>query len=141
MLNVGLFEFVFFLSFALIFLGPEKLVELLKSVFQFYHKLKRVLQRFQSDVERELKLNELQQTLESEIDKVRDLERILSQKIYTELQNDSPVHVSLPYSSLGSIRGITISSSILVYFRCPYSYSAFNTNLLRSSFAIQAAYS
>ncbi|WOE43167.1 Sec-independent protein translocase subunit TatA/TatB [Acinetobacter chinensis] len=130
MFNVGLFEFIFFVSFALIFLGPEKLLELLKTVYQFYQKIRAMLQSFQSDMERELKLNELQLTLESEINKVKDLEKILSQKIYADLSSDTPVHISLPYSSLGKIEKIIPLKQVDHPAAYPLSYAALNDHLL-----------
>lgn len=122
MFNIGLFEFVFFIVFALIFLGPEKLLELLKSTYQWYQKIKSLLQNFQNDVERELKLNELQQTLESEINKVKDLEKLLSQKIYTELDSNLPIYISLPYNSLEKIESITYSKTLSTISLYPRSY-------------------
>jgi Tat protein translocase TatB subunit len=128
MLNVGLFELIFFVSFALIFLGPEKLVNLLKSSYQFYQKLRQLLHNVQTDLERELKLNELQNTLESEIDKVRDLERILSQKIQQDLCDTNPIYVSLPYHDLGGIRSLEPNPRRA--FECvPLSYSELNQKL------------
>lgn len=129
MLNIGLFELLFFISFALIFLGPEKLVELLKSSYQFYQKLRQLIQNVHTDLERELKLNELQNTLESEINKVRDLERILSQQIQRDLADSRPVYVSLPYSDLGWIQSIEIHASQHTLSCVPMSYSRLNQKL------------
>ncbi|MGE8538604.1 MAG: hypothetical protein ACN6NI_04915 [Acinetobacter sp.] len=132
MLNIGLFELLFFISFALIFLGPEKLLELLKSAYQLYHKVKCLLQNFQTDVERELKLNELQQTLEAEINKVKDLEQILSQKIYAELHSDEPVYIGLPYSSLGKIEAIVPIDQAEYFHLYPLSYMTLNQRNISS---------
>ncbi len=134
MFNIGLFEFVFFIVFALIFLGPEKLLELLKSTYQWYQKIKSLLQNFQNDVERELKLNELQQTLESEINKVKDLEKLLSQKIYTELDSNLPIYISLPYNSLEKIESITYSKTLSTISLYPRSYTALNKEINRLPF-------
>ena len=129
MLNVGLFEIIFLISFALIFLGPEKLLELLKSTYQLYQKVKNLLQNFQTDIERELKLNELQQTLESEINKVRDLEKMLSQKIYAELHSDQPIYIGLPYSSLGKIEAIVPMEQAAHIDLYPLSYTTLNQHI------------
>lgn len=133
MLNVGFFELIFFISFALIFLGPEKLLELLKSAYGLYQKIKHLLQNFQTDIERELKLNELQQTLESEISKVRDLEKVLSQKIYAEIHSDEPIYIGLPYSSLGKIEAISaLEERHLDLY--PLSYTTLNVHLITPSY-------
>lgn len=127
MFNVGLFELIFFLSFALIFLGPEKLLELVKSAYQIYRKLKLMFHNIQSDLERELKLNELQQTLESEINKVKDLEKLLSQKIYADLESNHIVYSLMPYSSLDKIQSITsFDLSIQKQILIPFSYDTYN---------------
>lgn len=133
MFNIGLFELVFFVSFALIFLGPDKLLTLLKTTYQCYQKLKFFLQNFQNDIERELKLTELQQNLESEINKVRELEKVLSQKIHMDIHPIFPVYISFPYNSLEKIESITsakILSSIQLY---PKSYSTINKDLYKKS--------
>ena len=135
MFNIGLFELMFFISFALIFLGPEKLLELLKTVYQFYHKLKYMLQHFQHDVERELKLDALQQSLEVEINKVRDLEKILSDRIYADLQTEQMVYVSVPYSSLGNIEALTPLDQLPKLL--PWSYMQLNTQFSRLSFSVR----
>lgn len=127
MFNVGLFELVFFLSFALIFLGPEKLLEFVKSAYQTYRKLKLMFHNIQSDLERELKLNELQQTLESEINKVRDLEKLLSQKIYADLESNHIVYSLMPYSCLDKIQSVTLFDlSIQKQILIPFSYDTYN---------------
>lgn len=141
MLNVGLFELIFFISFALIFLGPEKLLELLKTVYRLYQKIKQMLQNFQTDMERELKLNELQQTLESEINKVRDLEKILSQKIYAELHSDEHIYISLPYSSLGKIEAIVPMKRAEHLNLYPLSYTTFNEYIITPSYLSRHMYS
>ncbi len=135
MFNIGLFELMFFISFALIFLGPEKLLELLKTVYQFYHKLKYMLQHFQHDVERELKLDALQQSLEVEINKVRDLEKILTDRIYADLQTEQMVYVSVPYSSLGNIEALTPLDPLPKLL--PWSYMQLNTQFSRLSFSVR----
>lgn len=134
MLNVGLFEFIFFISFALIFLGPEKLLELLKTAYGLYQKIKHLLQNFQTDIERELKLNELQQTLESEINRVRDLEKALSQKIYAELHSDEPIYIGLPYSSLGKIEAIVPLKHAGHLDLYPLSYTTLNEHIITPSY-------
>lgn len=134
MLNVGLFELVFFLGFALIFLGPEKLIELLKSAYQFYQKLKAMFQNLQSDLERELKLNELQQTLETEIAKVQDLERLLSQKIAIDLQQPQIIYQLMPYYSLDPIQQLTpVEQAQRCFSAGPLSYDMYNRKLLHST--------
>ena len=141
MLNVGLFELVFFISFALIFLGPEKLVELLKTAYGLYQKVKHLLQNFQTDIERELKLNEQQQTLESEINKVRDLEKVLSQKIYAELHSDEPIYIGLPYSSLGKIEAVSPMDQAGQLDLYPLSYTTLNERIITPSSLSRSMYS
>ncbi|MHA3084179.1 Sec-independent protein translocase subunit TatA/TatB [Acinetobacter sp. ANC 5383] len=132
MLNIGLFEFIFFISFALIFLGPEKLLELLKSMYQLYQKIKCLVQNFQTDIERELKLNQLQQTLEFEINKVKDLEKILSHKIHAEIDSDLPIYIGFPYSNIGKIEAIIPIERINHIYLYPFSYSILNKNIINS---------
>lgn len=141
MLNVGLFELVFFISFALIFLGPEKLVELLKTAYGLYQKVKQLLQNFQTDIERELKLNELQEKLESEINKVKDLEKTLSQKIYAELHSDEPIYIGLPYSSLGKIEAVSPMDQAGQLDLYPLSYTTLNEHILTPSYLSRSMYS
>lgn len=141
MLNIGLFELIFFIAFALIFLGPEKLLELLKTVYRLYQKIKHLMQNFQTDLERELKLNELQQTLESEINKVRDLEKMLSRKIHTDLDTDQPVYLGLPYSYLGNFVAITPLQYRKQMRILPFSYMYFNEQILYQTFTSPMRYS
>lgn len=130
MFNVGLFELIFVLSFALIFLGPQKLVELIKYVYQFIQKFKLLIHNVQSDLERELKLNELQSTLENEIAKVRDLERVLSEKIYADLSDQSIIYSLMPYSNHIQIRLITVCDlSAPKIVHTPFSYDLINQRL------------
>lgn len=126
MFNIDLFEIIFFISFALIFLGPEKLLELLKIIYQWYQKIKFFIQNFQNDIERELRLTELQKNLESEIDKIRDLEKLLSQKIHTDIDY---IYISLPYSSLEKIRLIEHDNRLTNMRIYPKSYSMINKDI------------
>ena len=134
MLNVGLFELIFVLSFALIFLGPQKLVELIKYVYQFIQKFKLLMHNVQHDLERELKLNELQNTLENEIVKVRDLERLLSEKIYADLSDTTIIYRLMPYTHQLSIHGLSACHlSVQKMIQIPLSYDAINQRFNRLS--------
>lgn len=127
MLNIGLFELLFFIAFALIFLGPEKLLQLLKSVYTFYRKLKQLLDRVQTDLERELKLNELQHSVTQELSKLRELEQYLSQKINVDLKLNPPTYVLSPYLTRAKFHAFQPDCNLQTHHRFkPYSYDLYN---------------
>ena len=127
MLNIGLFELLFFIAFALIFLGPEKLLQLLKSVYTFYRTLKHMLNSVQRDLERELKLNELQHSVAHELSKLRDLEQYLSQKINADLKLNPPIYALAPYLTRAKIQSFQPHLNVQIHRKFkPYSYDLYN---------------
>ncbi|MDM1248778.1 hypothetical protein HX005_15420 [Acinetobacter sp. R933-2] len=126
MFNIGLFELLFFLGFALIFLGPEKLIKLFKASYQFYHQFKSLFRHLQTDLERELKLDQLQRTLETEISKIHALELRLHEKINAQSHDSLPYQL-LPYFYHQEILALKPLSNTMTYHHfLPHSYSFLN---------------
>lgn len=74
MLNLGMSEILLFAIIALIVLGPEKLPEAARFTGRWYGKLKRMMSNVQNDIDRELRMSELREQMQQELDRIKQLE-------------------------------------------------------------------
>ena len=74
MLNIGIMELLLFGIIALLILGPEKLPEAVRFGSRWYHKIKRMVNSVQHDLERELRISELRIQMQKEMQKIYELE-------------------------------------------------------------------
>ena len=74
MLNIGMTELLCFAIIALLVLGPEKLPEGARFAGKWYSKAKRMISNVQNDIDRELRLSELREQMQSEKKRIQELE-------------------------------------------------------------------
>lgn len=87
MLNVGMTELLVFGIIALLVLGPEKLPEAARFAGKWYGQIKRMISNVQNDIDRELKLSELRQEMQSEMNRIHELEQQMQLQMQ-QLQQD-----------------------------------------------------
>lgn len=75
MLNIGMAELLMFSIIALLVLGPEKLPEGIRFAGKWYAKIKRMVNNVQNDLDRELRLSELREQMNNEMNKIQELEQ------------------------------------------------------------------
>lgn len=74
MLNIGMTELLIFGVIALLVLGPDKLPEAVRFVGKWYGKMKRTVSSIQNDFDRELRLSELREQMQAEMQRIQELE-------------------------------------------------------------------
>lgn len=74
MLDVGFSELLVFGIIALLVLGPEKLPEAARFAAKWYSKFKRAISSVQNDIDRELRLSELREQMNQEMQRIQELE-------------------------------------------------------------------
>lgn len=74
MLNIGMTELLVFGIIALLVLGPDKLPEAVRFAGKWYGKLKRLASNVQNDIDRELRMSELKEQMQTEMKRIQDLE-------------------------------------------------------------------
>lgn len=74
MLNIGMTELLLFGIIALLVLGPEKLPEAVRFAGKWYGKAKRTVSNIQNDFDRELRLSELREQMQLEMQRIQELE-------------------------------------------------------------------
>lgn len=74
MLNIGMTELLIFGIIALLVLGPDKLPEAVRFVGTWYGKIKRMVSNVQNDLDRELRLSELREQMQAEMQRIQELE-------------------------------------------------------------------
>jgi sec-independent protein translocase protein TatB len=74
MLNIGMTELLAFGIIALLVLGPDKLPEAARFAGKTYAKIKRLISNVQNDIDRELRLSELREQMQQEMQKIQALE-------------------------------------------------------------------
>lgn len=74
MLNIGMTELLIFGIIALLVLGPDKLPEAVRFVGTWYGKIKRMVSNVQNDLDRELRLSELREQMQAEMQRIQQLE-------------------------------------------------------------------
>ncbi|ENV35208.1 Sec-independent protein translocase protein TatB [Acinetobacter gerneri] len=82
MLDVGFSELLVFGIIALLVLGPDKLPEAARTAAKYYAKFKRAITSVQNDIDRELRLSELREQMQNEMQRISDLE----QKMQAQMQ-------------------------------------------------------
>lgn len=82
MLDVGFSELLVFGIIALLVLGPEKLPVAARFVGKWYAKIKRTVSNVQNDIDRELRLSELREQMQLEMNRIQELE----QKMQLQMQ-------------------------------------------------------
>lgn len=87
MLNVGISEFLVFAVIALLVLGPDKLPEALRFVSRWYSKGKRFISNVQNDIDHELRVSELKDQMQKEMQRIA----VLEQKMQTQMQELSDI--------------------------------------------------
>ncbi len=85
MLNIGMTELLIFGIIALLVLGPDKLPEAVRFVGTWYGKIKRMVSNVQNDLDRELRLSELREQMQAEMQRIQELEAEMQAQI-TDLQ-------------------------------------------------------
>lgn len=83
MLNIGMTELLVFGIIALLVLGPEKLPEAARFAGKWYGKVKRMISNVQNDIDRELRMSELREQMQNEMQRIQALE----QKMQTQMQH------------------------------------------------------
>ncbi|RXS99391.1 Sec-independent protein translocase protein TatB [Acinetobacter junii] len=81
MLDVGMSELLVFGIIALLVLGPDKLPQAARFVGKWYGKVKRLVSNVQNDIDRELRLSELREQMQQEMQRIAELE----QKMQTQM--------------------------------------------------------
>lgn len=74
MLTIGMTELLIFGIIALLVLGPDKLPEAVRFVGTWYGKIKRMVSNVQNDLDRELRLSELREQMQAEMQRIQELE-------------------------------------------------------------------
>lgn len=104
MLNIGMTELLVFGIIALLVLGPEKLPEAARFAGKWYGKLKRLISNVQDDIDRELRMAELREQMQTEMQRIQALEQkmqahmqqIQQQSIEINSQHSETSQVSQP---------------------------------------------
>ena len=87
MLNVGMTELLVFGVIALLVLGPEKLPEAARFAGKWYGHIKRLINNVQQDIDRELRLSELREEMQNEMQRLHELEQQMQNQMQ-QLQHD-----------------------------------------------------
>ncbi|MFW1801029.1 Sec-independent protein translocase protein TatB [Acinetobacter nematophilus] len=88
MLNVGLSELFVFGIIALLVLGPEKLPEAARFAGKWYAKILYFVKNTQNDIDRELRLSELREQIQQEMQRMAELEQKMQSQL-SELKQQS----------------------------------------------------
>ncbi|EPF80363.1 Sec-independent protein translocase protein TatB [Acinetobacter rudis] len=88
MLDVGFSELLVFGVIALLVLGPEKLPEAARFAAKWYSKFKRAISSVQNDIDRELRLSELREQMNQEMQRIHELEEKMQRQMQ-ELQQQA----------------------------------------------------
>lgn len=74
MLNLGMSELLLFAIIAVVVLGPDKLPTAMRSVLKWYRQIKMLMTNAQRDIERELEITEIRETMKQEIARFQQIE-------------------------------------------------------------------
>lgn len=103
MLDVGFSELLVFGIIALLVLGPEKLPEAARFAAKWYSKFKRAISSVQNDIDRELRLSELREQMNQEMQRIQELEekmqrqmQQLEQQANTRIELETAAPVAAP---------------------------------------------
>ncbi|WP_447506068.1 Sec-independent protein translocase protein TatB [Acinetobacter pittii] len=81
MLDIGFSELILFAIILIIFIGPERLPTVIRTLGKYYVMLKNTIFELQGIVTEEFNINDLQKQLNEEIKKLRDTEIELREHI------------------------------------------------------------
>ncbi len=109
MLDVGFSELLVFGIIALLVLGPDKLPEAARTAAKWYAKFKRAITSVQNDIDRELRLSELREQMQNEMQRISELEQKMQAQMQ-ELQQQTKIAAELQQQA-----DQTDNKSILVY--------------------------
>ena len=125
MLNLGMTEIFCFAVIALLVLGPDKLPEAARFVAKWYGKVKRLVSNVQNDIDRELRLSELREQMQQEMQRIAELEQRL-QKQLDELKTQNHEVETAPSVTKpqNSIRYVPYHSSSIIPFCVQYQKSS-----------------
>lgn len=90
MLNIGMSEILLFAIIALIVLGPDKLPEAARFAGRWYGKIKRTISNVQQDIDRELRMSELHDHMQQELQRIKILEEKMHLQLAQLEQVESP---------------------------------------------------
>ncbi|ENU93478.1 twin arginine-targeting protein translocase TatB [Acinetobacter vivianii] len=90
MLNIGMSELFVFGIIALLVLGPDKLPEAARFAGKWYAKIKRMISNVQNDIDRELRLSELREQMQQEMQRITELEQKMQAQI-AELEHQKNI--------------------------------------------------
>ncbi|UUS58082.1 MULTISPECIES: Sec-independent protein translocase protein TatB [unclassified Acinetobacter] len=91
MLNIGISELLVFSIIALIVLGPEKLPEGIRFAGKWYGKVKRLISNVQTDIDRELRMSELREEMQKEMQRIQHLEARMQAQMNELQQTQHPI--------------------------------------------------
>ena len=95
MLNLGMSELLVFAIIAVIVLGPDKLPTAIRSVIKWYRQIKMLITNVQRDIERELEITEIRETMEKEIARFKDIEKNMQAQLDQIQQEVNQQHQEL----------------------------------------------
>lgn len=110
MFDVGFSELLLLGVVALIVLGPERLPIAMRTLGRFYAKAKRMLTEIQDTIDNELKLAELKQQMQKEIEQIRQTEQRMREeleKLNTEMRMMKNTHASSRTPALETMQSKT----------------------------------
>ena len=99
MLNLGMSELLLFAIIAVVVLGPDKLPTAMRSVLKWYRQIKMLMTNAQRDIERELEITEIRETMKQEIARFQQIELRMQtqlQQIQKEVEQLDKTEQKLP---------------------------------------------
>ncbi|GAB3048137.1 Sec-independent protein translocase protein TatB [Acinetobacter apis] len=90
MFNVGITELLVFAIITLLILGPDKLPEAIRFASRWYSKTKRFIGNIQDDIDRELRVSELKDQMQKEMQRITELEQKMQMQLKSMESLDVP---------------------------------------------------
>ena len=106
MLNIGMTELLVFGIIALLVLGPDKLPEAARFAAKWYAKIKRMVSNVQNDLDRELRLSELREQMQKEMQRIQQLELKMQSQMDELHQQSTLTQASQTQSSSNDSKNI-----------------------------------
>lgn len=126
MLNIGMTELLAFGIISLLVLGPDKLPEAARFVGKWYAKIKRTISNVQNDIDRELRVSELREQMQQEMQRIQALEQKMQAQMQQLQQQSQPAKENIlqnavPHNKNASTVYIFIQSqqSCRIYLKIP----------------------
>lgn len=95
MLDIGFSEILLFGIIALVVLGPEKLPIAVRTAGRWYAQFRRIITNVQHDIEQELKLAEMREQMQQELNRIKQMEHNMQQQLDQINQNLNGLNQSL----------------------------------------------